>query len=158
VDLSGLPIEKLKIRTGNADVKVEYQDSSPNLVVMDTLFVRVDMGSLNISRINHANAKNVIADVVFGGLFLDYSQMPEIPSQITASVGAGNLVIGLPHSAQIPVKIVIRNSPLCHVKMPDNFSRIEKNVFVNEFYSSGSENSLLFDLDVAVGHINFVVK
>jgi hypothetical protein len=156
VDLSSLSIEKLMIRTGNADVNVEYQEDRPNLVEMDTFFVKVDMGSLTIKRINFANARNIIADVVFGGLFVNYSRAPEISSQVTASVGAGTLIIGLPRSAHIPVIITIHNSPLCHVSIPKYFHKIDKNVFINENYDPNNKKMLSFDLDVAVGHIHFV--
>jgi hypothetical protein len=158
VDLSNLPVERLRIRTGNADVKVEYQEDRCNLVEMDTFFVRVDMGSLKINRINHSRARNVLADVVFGGLFLDYSGAPEASSHVTACVGAGTLIIGLPRSVSIPVKVIIRNSPLCRVNLPDNFRKIEKNIFVNEYYNPGDEKMLIFDLDVAVGNIHFINK
>ncbi len=156
VELSSLPVERLVISTGNADVKVEYQENMPNLVTMDTLFAKVDMGSLTINRINYANAKYVIADVVFGGLFVDYSQPPEISSKVKASVGAGTLVIGLPESAHIPVKVTIHDSPLCHVRLPKNFIRTGKNEFINEYYKDNPEKSITFDLDVALGHIHFV--
>ncbi len=156
VELSGLPVERLMIRTGNADVKVEYQENMPNLVTMDTLFAKVDMGSLTINRINYANVKNVIADVVFGGLFIDYTRPPEISSKVKASVGAGTLVISLPEAAHIPVVVTIHDSPLCHVRLPKGFIRTGKNEFVNEYYKENPEKSIFFDLDVAVGHIHFV--
>lgn len=155
-DLSNLPVERLMIRTGNADVKVEYQDGMPNLVTMDTLYAKVEMGSLTINRINFANARIVIADVVFGGLFVNYSQSPSQASEVKASVGAGTLVIGLPNSARIPVVIKIHDSPLCHVSLPKYFHKTDKDTFVNDFYHSGEKNTVSFDLDVAVGHIHFI--
>jgi hypothetical protein len=156
VDLSNLPVERLTIRTGNADVNVGYQEDQPNLVEMDTFFVRVEMGSLRIKRINYSNARNIYADVVFGGLFLNYSCAPEESSVVNASVGAGTLIIDLPKSAEIPVKISIHNSPLCHVSLPKNYHKLNKTVYVNEFYNSASDKILSFELDVAVGHIHFI--
>ncbi len=156
VDLSSLPVERLMIRTGNADVKVEYREFKPNLVNMDTLFAKVDMGSLTVNRVNYSKAKAVIADVVFGGLFLNYTGGPDNGSYVKASVGAGTLIIGLPESARFPIKIIIHDSPLCHVKIPDNFLKHGKNEFVNEYYAANPYNSLTFDLDVALGHIHFV--
>ncbi len=156
VDLSNLPIERLKINTGSADVIVSYMEGRSNLVEMDTFYVKVDLGSLTVHKINYSKAKTVIADVNFGALLMDYSKPLVTSSNVFASVGAGNLIIGLPASQQIPVIIYIRNSPLCHVKLPKNFKRKAKNVYVSEYYTDNARNVLSFDLDVAVGQIKFV--
>lgn len=156
VDLSSLPIEKLKITTGSANVQVEYLDGRSNLVEMDTFFVKVDLGSLTINRINYARARSVIADVSFGALLMDYSDLLKCPSDVYASVGAGNLIIGLPSSDQIPIIININNSPLCHVNLPRQFKKMDKHIYVNDMYSYNAPNLLTFNLDVAVGQIKFV--
>jgi hypothetical protein len=156
VDLSNLPIERLKINTGSADVNVSYLEGRSNLVEMDTFYVKVDLGSLTVNKINHSRAQTVIADVNFGALLMDYSDEMDIPSHVFASVGAGNLVIGLPSSIDMPVIINIHNSPLCHVKIPENFKKKEKHVYINETYLENAPNLLSFDLDVAVGQIKFV--
>jgi hypothetical protein len=156
VDLSNLPIERLKITTGSADVKVSYMQGRSNLVVMDTFYVKVDLGSLTVNKMNHSRAQVVIADVNFGALLMDYSDILETGSNVYASVGAGNLIIGLPKSKEIPVIINIHESPLCHVKMPKNFRKRDTHVYISESYSSNSPNILSFDLDVVVGQIKFV--
>ena len=156
VDLSNLPIERLKINTGSADVIVSYMEGRSNLVEMDTFYVKVDLGSLTVNKINYAKAKTVIADVNFGALLMDYSKPLETSSNVFASVGAGNLIIGLPASQEIPVIINIHNSPLCHVKLPKHFKKNSKHVYVSESYNTNVSNILSFDLDVAVGQIKFV--
>jgi hypothetical protein len=156
VDLSDLPIEQLKITTGSADVNVSYLEGRYNLVQMDTFFVKVDLGSLTVKKMNYARARTVIADVNFGALILDYSRQVDISSQVYASVGAGNLIIGLPKDKDIPVIINIHNSPLCHVKLPREFRKKEKHVYVSESYSEDINHVLSFNLDVAVGQIRFV--
>jgi hypothetical protein len=156
VDLSDLPIEQLKITTGSADVNVSYLEGRYNLVQMDTFFVKVDLGSLTVKKMNYARARTVIADVNFGALILDYSRQVDISSQVYASVGAGNLIIGLPKDKDIPVIINIHNSPLCHVKLPREFRKKEKHVYVSESYREDINHVLSFNLDVAVGQIRFV--
>jgi hypothetical protein len=156
VDLSNLPIERLKINTGSANVNVSYMEGRSNLVEMDTFYVKVDLGSLTVSKMNHSRAHTVIADVNFGALLIDYSNSLENPSHVFASVGAGNLIIGLPASKEIPVIINIHNSPLCHVKLPKNFSKKDNHVYISESYAENAPNALSFDLDVAVGQIKFV--
>src|SRR5690606_6614560 len=51
VDLSGLAIRKLMINTGSADVNIGYS-SLENKVDMDTLSVKVDLGSLHVQNLN----------------------------------------------------------------------------------------------------------
>ncbi|MBS0001212.1 MAG: hypothetical protein KFF73_19665 [Cyclobacteriaceae bacterium] len=156
VDLSDLPIERLKINTGSANVNVSYMEGKSNLVEMDSFYVKVDLGSLTVNKMNHARAYTVIADVNFGALLLDYSGALAEKSYVFASVGAGNLIIGLPASQDIPVIINIHNSPLCHVKLPKKFRKKDNHVYISESYAENAPNILSFDLDVAVGQIKFV--
>ena len=156
VDLSDLPIEKLKISSGSAEVKVEYMEDKPNVVEMDSFLVKVDLGSLTIKRMNYSNARTVIADVGFGALLVDYSRSLEKSSDVNASVGAGNLIIGLPDEEDIPVIINIHNSPLCHVKLPNGYKKQSKNVYVSPGFDDKASNILSFNLDVVFGQIKFV--
>ena len=154
VDLSGLPIEGMKINTGNADVEIGYYSGIYNPVAMDTFMAHVEFGSLNVAHINMSRAKNIIADVGFGSMTLDFSDKCKNPSTVTASVGAGNLHVHLPQH-HVPVMVKVNNSPLCRVKLPDEFVQSEKNIFVNAAYLEDPHARLIFDVDVALGNITF---
>lgn len=154
VDLSGLAIEKLKINSGSADVNIGY-GSRENKTEMDTLAVKVDLGSLFVDNINRSRARFTNAVVTFGNLTLDFSDGTPITSNhIQGSVGAGNLTIILP-SDDIPVKVTINDSWLCSVKMPSNLRKVSANTFVNSAYNERAKNALTFDLDVSMGSIVF---
>jgi hypothetical protein len=153
VDLSGLSIRKLKINTGSADVNVGYS-SLENQVDMDTFFIKVDLGSVNIKNVNLSRSRYMVADVGFGNMSLDFSSKPLISNKVKGSVGAGNLVILLP-AEETPVLIKIHDSWLCSVKMPGYLKKINENTFANATYSKDSKNSLTFDLDVSMGSIVF---
>lgn len=153
VDLSGLAIKKLKINTGSADVNLGYS-SLENLVDMDTLSVKVDLGSINVSNLNLSRAKYMKADVGFGNMMLDFSNSPLVSNVIEGSVGAGNLIIVLP-SSKIPVLVRINDSWLCSVKIPESMKKISANTFANAAYSKDARNSLVFNLDVSMGSIIF---
>jgi len=153
LDLSGLPIERLKLKTGSANVFVNYKNGKGNTVIMDTMLINVDMGSLETKNLHLANSKNILADVGFGSVLLDFEDAASVTTDVDASVGAGKLEILLPAS-QIPVKININNSPLCRVKIPANFIRISD----HEFLSSNDQSHpgfINFNVDVAVGHVIF---
>ena len=153
VDLSGLSIKKLKINTGSADVNVGYT-SLENQVDMDTFFIKVDLGSVNVKNLNLARSRYMVADVGFGNMMLDFSDKPLISNKIKGSVGAGNLIIILP-SEETPILVKIHDSWLCSVKMPDYLKKIGENTFANSVYAKNSKNTLTFDLDVSMGHIIF---
>jgi hypothetical protein len=154
VDLSGLAIRKLKINTGSADVNIGYS-SLENKVDMDTLSVKVDLGSLLVKNINLSRARYTAADVGFGNMTLDFSANPPlVANRIVGSVGAGNLTIILP-SAQTPVLVTINDSWLCSVKIPDSLRKIRANTFANAAYNENADKALVFNLDVSMGNIIF---
>jgi hypothetical protein len=154
VDLSGLAIKKLKINTGSADVNVGYSSALENQIDMDTFFVKVDLGSLNVKNINLSRTRNVVADVGFGNMTLDFSNKPLVSNRIKGSVGAGNLMIVLPNE-ETPVLVKIKDSWLCSVKMPSNLKKVSDNTFANAAYRKDAKNALVFDLDVSMGNIIF---
>ncbi|WP_040496796.1 hypothetical protein [Fulvivirga imtechensis] len=157
IDLSGLSIEKLKIYTGSADVNIGYLAGEHNPVVMDTFHVKVDLGSVNVKKLNLSKAKHVVADIGFGNLLLDFSDQPQVRSDIKGSVGAGNLMIMLP-SEETPVIVKVNDSWLCRVKLTKSFKQLTDNTFVNKAYKEGADNLLTFDLDVSMGSIVFKEK
>ena len=154
VDLSGLAIKNLKISTGSADVNVGYYSSLENQIDMDTFSVKVDLGSINVKNLNMSRSRYMMADVGFGNMTLDFSSKPLVSNRIRGSVGAGNLTIVLP-SRDTPVLVKIKDSWLCSVKIPDQFTKISENVFANAAYTKDAKNSLTFDLDVSMGNIIF---
>lgn len=157
VDLSDMAVEKLKISTGSADVKVGYQNGLPNKMQMDTLHATVDMGTLQIDNLNLSNAKEVIADVGFGNLLMHFTENCKFGSNISARVGAGTLEVLL-DDAEIPVIIRINDSPLCGVEMPKAYKEIQPDTFVNESYRADAGHLLSFDVSVAMGNVIFKTK
>lgn len=157
VDLSGLAIKRLKINTGSADVNVSYSSGLENKVVMDTFFVKVDVGSLNVKQLNLSKSKVVLVDVGFGNMYLDFSDKPLVNNHVKGSVGAGNLVVQLP-GEDVPVLVRVNESWLCSVNLSKSLQRIGENTFANAAYEKNAANALTFDLDVSLGKIIFKEK
>jgi hypothetical protein len=155
IDLSGLSVKNLKINTASADVTVGYYNQIENIVEMDTLALKVDLGSVSAKNISLAKSKYILADVGFGNVMLDFSTTPVVGNTIKGSVGAGNLVIILPTNSQAPVSVKIKESWLCSVKMPKAFTKLSDGTYVNEADQKDSKNALNFDLDVSMGNIVF---
>ncbi|MEP0986368.1 hypothetical protein [Ekhidna sp.] len=154
VNLTGSSVQRLKIKSGSADIVVGYDDGNINPIQMDTFYVKADFGSIVAKRMELARAKNVITKIGFGNVLLDFEREMSEKCTVDASVGAGNLEILLPKEGT-PVIIYIRDSPLCAVKIAKGFEEVEKNVFVNMSYSADAENLLSFDVDVALGMVRF---
>lgn len=154
IDLSGLAVDKVKINTGSADVNIGYLSGMSNTVAMDTFYVKVDLGSVKVDNLNLSRSKNIIAEIGFGDLLLDFSDKNETKSNIHGSVGAGNLIIVLP-TEDTPAIIKINDSWLCKVEVAKSFKKIANNTFVNAAYSEDADNLLSFDLDVSMGKIIF---
>lgn len=158
IDLSGLSIKRLKINTGSADVNVSYKSGIENKVDMDTFFVKVDLGSLNVRQLNLSRSHVVIADVGFGNILLDFSDQPMVSNKVKGSVGAGNMVILLP-SDDVPVLVKISDSWLCSINLCRSLKRIGENTYANEAFSNKSaKEAITFDLDVSLGKIIFKEK
>jgi hypothetical protein len=157
IDLSGLSIQKLKINTGSADVNVSYNSGIENQVEMDTFYVNVDMGSLNMNQFNLSRARVVIAEVGFGNMMMDFRDKPTVSNHIKGSVGAGNLVINLPDEST-PVFVKINDSWLCSVTPSKSLHKISSDSFANAAYGHDHKNALTFDLEVSMGKIVFKEK
>lgn len=154
VDLSDIAVENLKITSGNAHVKVGYHSNMKNKMEMDTFMVNVDLGDVEIDRLNMARAKTVLAEVGFGTLTMNFEELSETSSEIWARVGAGNLTINLPEES-IPMMIRIKDTSYRKLKMPGDFVMIKNNIYVSPSYSPESPNLLTFNIDLSMGSVIF---
>ena len=154
INLSDLHVEKLKMRSGSANVQVNYEKGRGNLAQMDTFLIKVDMGSLEANNLYLCNSSHIITDVGFGKVKMDFKDAEVIRTNVSASVGAGRLEVILPEQS-IPVRININDSPLCQIKMPKEFQKVSENVFVTPGFDETIEDGLDFSVDVAIGNIVF---
>jgi len=154
IDLSGTAVKNFKIKSGSADVLIDYSGDKANLINMDTFMVKVDMGSIYAKNLDLAKADIVIANVGFGNAVLDLSKSSNKKCSVEATVGAGNLEIIIPKD-DIPMIIYLKDSPFCGMKLAKGFELVERNVYVNKHYMAGAENLLSFDIDVALGNVSF---
>ena len=157
LDLAGLSIKNLYVKTGSADVNIDYLSSMPNVVKMDTMSIKVDLGNVAVRQINHANVQNIMAEVGFGNMLLDLAEPVDQPCKINASVGAGSLEILIPKD-KIPIIIRVKQSMLCDVRLTKSFRELEKNVYSNMEVDDDSDNMLEFEVDVSFGSIIFKEK
>lgn len=154
IDLSGAAVKNLKIKTGSANIKLDYSKDDQNMIPMDTMMFKVDLGSIKVSNLHKASPKNVMAEIVFGNATIDFSNEMNTKCNVKTEVGAGSLTIILPKNT--PTIIHLSDSPFCGLGMLKGFEQVEKNVYVNMSYSANAENLLTFDVDVSLGSVDFV--
>lgn len=157
LDLSELSVERITMHTGSADVHIGYFSDGYNKIEMDTFYIKVDLGNVQVAKLNHARSSYVVADVGFGNLFLDLGDAPTRSSTIKGHVGAGSLHILLPKK-DIPIKLHINDSWLCSVKLPSDFKKVGNGTYVNSAFQTSKKNVMEFDLDVAMGSLIFEQK
>lgn len=154
VDLSDIAVQNLKINSGNAHVKVGYLSKLRNKIEMDTFMVKVDLGDVEIERLDLARAKNILAEVGIGTLVLDFEEQPEMRSEIWARVGAGSLEVYLPKD-DVPIIVRMKDTSYRKFKVPEGFNKIRDNVFVSPSYTPDAENLLSFNIDLSMGSVMF---
>ena len=157
IDLAGLSVSNLKVKTGSADVNIGYLTSMPNSIIMESMEIKVDLGNVSVRQINLANVRNISAEVGFGNMLLDLSEPMDEACHVKASVGAGTLEILIPKSKR-PIVIRVKKSMLCDVKLTKSFKETEDNVFTNMEFDANVDDILEFDVDVSFGTIIFKEK
>lgn len=151
-DLAKLTLSQLKVRSASADVNIFYSSKSPNTVLMDTLLVTLNMGTVTISDANYSNAKKMIFEVNYGSIDLNFSEGMTHPCQVIAAVGAGTLNLRLPGDSY-PIKLKMKTSPMCKTSLPKYLRAVENGVYVTKGYSATDPNLLELTIDVGVGSL-----
>lgn len=154
VDLSDIAVENCRIYSGNAHVKVGYLKMAENLVEMDTFSISVELGDVEIEKLNLAKAKNILAEVGIGSLVMDFDEVPVVGSNIWASVGAGSLYVKLPQE-EMPMIIKMKGTSYNKFKLPKGFEQLSENVFVNASYDEEAPNLMSFHIDLSMGSVIF---
>ena len=157
IDLSNIPIEKIDLITGNANLTIYYKENQGNPINMETLNIKIEIGSLHTKNINLSNAENILTEIGFGNIILDIGKNKRKGFISRTNLSAGKLIINLPID-EMATKIEINNSPFSTIVIPNSFREIEENIFVNQSFFSDSKNIRSFLIDVGVGNITVNYK
>ena len=157
INLSNIPIENIDLVSGNANLFLIYEENSGNPLQMDSLKIKIEIGSLNTKNINLSNAKTIFTEIGFGNVILDIANDNKKTFVSKTNLSAGQLIINLPFD-DINTKIIINNSPLSSVKLPKNFREIDENIFVNNLSNNKPNYIRSFFVDVGLGNITVNYK
>ncbi|MFC3415809.1 hypothetical protein [Algoriphagus hitonicola] len=151
-DLAYLPITQLKVKSASADVQIDYSSDNPNQVQMDTLLVTLNMGSVSVHHANFTNAKQIILEVNYGNIDLDFSTGMSSSSHVIAAVGAGTLRLKLPPES-FPIKIKAKTTAMCRTSLPKYLKAIDDQTYVTKGYTANDPRLLDLIIDVGVGSL-----
>ncbi|GAB2621777.1 hypothetical protein [Belliella aquatica] len=152
LDFSNLPISNCNIKSASADIKLNYAKKFSNSVTMDTLKVSINMGNLEVSNINYANAENMIFEINYGTLDLSFSDNLLHDAKVSAVVGAGKVNLTLPDQSQ-PYKLKIKSTPMCRTYLPKYLKDIGDKTYVSKSYKADAPDLLELTIDVSVGSV-----
>jgi hypothetical protein len=151
-DLSQLPISNFKVKSASADVTIRYGSESPNQVVMDTLLVTLNMGTVQLQNANFTNSKKIILEVNYGKIDLNFSDGMPSKCQVIAAVSGGSIFVKLPPDAN-PVKIRMKTTPMCRTSIPKYLKAIDGDTYVTRGFNQSDPRLLELVLDVGVGSV-----
>jgi len=157
VNLSKIPIENVSFVTGNANLKIYYNENEGNPIQMDSLKIKIEIGSLDTKNINLSNANIIFTEIGFGNILLDIAKNNSKGFNSQTNLSAGKLIIKLPID-NTATKIEVSASPLSTIDIPEDFHEIKKNVFVNKSYFPKSKNIRSFRIDLGLGNITVNYK
>lgn len=152
-DFSNLPISTCKIKTASTDVMLGYSKKVSNSVIMDSLLVSINMGSVYADDLHFSNAKNLVFDVNYGSVNLSFSDMMAEPSHVSTIVGAGSVNIKLPSETH-PYLVKIKSTAMCRTKVPKYLKEVGDKTYVSKGYSEEAKNLMTFLIDVSVGSVS----
>lgn len=154
IDLSGLSIQKLKIKTASADVNVNYASGLENKVNMDTFFCEGRHGQRKCTSTKSISRQSSSGRCWVWKYAVGLRSKSDHHPTSNWQCGVGNLIIRLP-SEDTPVVVTINDSWLCSINLCKSLKKIGENKFANEAYNKSTKGALSFDLDVSMGKIVF---
>ena len=153
MDLSGMTVKKMNVRSGASDVIVTY--SSPNRTTMEEMYISAGMSKIVVRNLELAKAKTVLIENGMGNTRIVLGNNCQASgSQVNIQVGAGSCDLIIHES--MPVRIILNENFFSSTSIPGNFLQTSGNIYVNPKYESHPENAVSFFVDLGLGRLNVV--
>jgi hypothetical protein len=148
-DLGGLRLTDARIRTGAADVEVEWNKLNPES--LDILTVDAGAAGLKMLKLGNAHFDQMNFTGGAGNFTLDFSGDWQGPGEVSIKTGVSNLTLIAPRD--IGVTINTGDRPLTNVTA-EGFHR-QNNVWVNDAYGE-TEPDLTITVDIGLGNLTLL--
>ncbi len=150
IDLSGLSVKSLAVRSAKATIRLRYQPSRGNAVKMDTLTLHCRMGKLRVENLHLGRVRVINGRVEYGELTLLFPGKNDVDiTQMNLTVGLGKLIMQLP-SEQVPVRITFEKGAMGDVILPKSYHG-QDGVWMNDAYYVTAPGVLEINLKVEGG-------
>lgn len=149
LDLGGLRLTDADIRTGAADVEIEWDEPNPEL--LDLLSVDAGASSLKIHKLGNAHFDQMNFNGGAGNFELDFSGDWQESARASIKAGLSNLTLTVP--SDVGVKVDTGDKALANVKA-DGFRR-SGTAWVNDAYGE-SELELIITVDIGLGNLTLI--
>jgi hypothetical protein len=149
VDLGGLRLTDARIRTGAADVEVEW--NKPNPESLDILTVDAGAAGLKMRKLGNAHFDQMNFTGGAGNFTLDFSGDWQDSGQVSINTGVSNLTLIAPRD--IGVKVNTGDKTLTNINV-EGFHR-QGQAWVNDAYGK-SELELTITVDIGLGNLTLL--
>lgn len=99
LELGGLKVRSLAIKTGMAGAKVSFSD--PNGVPLDRLVLDVGMGAIELQDLGNANVGEISIHGAMGGVSLDFGSDMMRDVKVDATLALGGLQVAVPEDVGV---------------------------------------------------------
>ncbi len=146
IDLSGIPIVRLKVTDGASQTKLVF--NQPNPVHMDSLTYETGASNVSISGLGNSDADVFNFSGGAGNFTLDFSGQLRRDMKVYVDGGLGNITIAVPKNTN--TRVVLSTS-LNTISTKGTWT------VDNEEYRTGGEGPLLrIEVKVGIGNLNLI--
>jgi hypothetical protein len=154
IDLSGLPIDMLKLDHGVSECRIVFTERNP--LEMRRLVVDAGVGDLELAGLGYANAEDMYFDGGTGEFVLNFTGQNDGYRTAHIDVGVGSVTIELPRN--LPVRIDTEEGWLNSVTVPKrHFDEIDDDVYETDGYETASYG-LEIRLDIGIGSAEIKIR
>ena len=148
-----MTVRNLEIHSAFSDVNLVYDES--NQSIMQKMDIHAARANVLIDNIEKARVKLVTIKNDMGNTKISFGSNSTLYSTVYIQAGVGNCTISVDENH--PVKIIVKRGMFAGMEIGDEFTQIEKNVFVNRAYRSdhpAEATKIICNVDL--GDINLV--
>lgn len=152
LDLSDIRVRGLDIESSDADVFISYK--RPNMEKMQIMNIYSGMSKVVVRNLEYARAEKVHIQNGMGETKIIIGEKTYNATHLQVGVGAGSCVM-MVHQ-DVPMKLILKNSFLSTVDIPDEFMKSGENSYVNLAYKKNPSKAVTAVIDLGIGSYSLI--
>lgn len=152
LDLTDLDVRAVDIQASDANVFLSYKRANRHR--MTILNVNSGMSGIFLRNLELARADHIKVENGMGDTKIIVGKDIKGPSRVDLGVGAGACVMMVHKDA--PMKVILKNTFLSTVELPENFLKTGNNVYVNLAYKKDPVNAMTVIVDMGIGSFSLI--